>query len=472
MAYNWKNTWIWKYESIWCSLEKFKYANELTNSDIGRLLNASSCLKKNISIYSSLYIAKNRINQNSLSNLLEKDVFYNLNIYLRTFLGSLYNELDIEKYTIEKFRYCPKCIEQGYHSIFHQLNFFDKCVFHDIELKTQCPSCGLEYNYIIRYNGVDIGFSCKCGYNPLSNVSAEQVFNWWDDYVNFTHNKNIENIKIYNVKFIYSSFNYYTNKSIINENNYVVDNTDIYESFLNKEYLSICTFNPKFKNYKIPSIIDRENNIYDHLGNIMMNEYITILKSIARYIRKRFIKKYTVNDLFKNKIYSLVSLYDFFNIKKEDASTQYNEIDENLYAYILWRTEIEGHEDINSIHTPITHVSNVNTQHVIRQNISNTKLYKYIRSELMNYNYNYKMTKYAQFDDYGILVSSFERIVANALIQYFYDCLDFVKEIKSKSPTDLINLNISIPVHSNDFLIGYDSKTRLCYLNMYEKKRL
>lgn len=111
MAYNWKNTWIWKYESILCSLEKFKYANELTNSDIGRILNASTYLKKNISIYSSLYVAKNRINQDSLSNLLEKDVFYHLNIYLRTFLGPLYNELDIEKYMVETFRYCPKCIE-------------------------------------------------------------------------------------------------------------------------------------------------------------------------------------------------------------------------------------------------------------------------------------------------------------------------------------------------------------------------
>lgn len=467
MAYNWKNNWIWRFESIWCSIEKFKYANELTNIDIGRLLNSSKSLNKNIYIHSSLYIANNRVDIKSLENLLEKDVFDDLNKDLKTFLGPLYNNLDIEKYILEKFRYCPKCIEQGYHSIFHQINFFNKCIFHDIQLQTKCASCESTYEYVVKYSGMNTGFLCNCGYSPISNNSIDKNFKIWDKTENFTLSRDIKNIKHDNNKYIYSSFKYYMYKNLIDKN-ITIDNTNIYKSFYLKNNPYIMVFSPSLRKQIIPSLLDEENNIYDYLGNIMMNEYINIFKSIGRHIRRKFIKKSSINYLLSNKIYSSISLYDFFNIKNYDRGTKYKEIDENVYAYILWRTEIEGHKDCKFIHKPITHIVNANTDYFIRQNISDTPFYKYLKDELTNYIYYYKHSKQAQFDDYGILVACFERIIGTTLIQYFYDCLAFAKYIKNSEPNSIMKLNISIPIHSNDFLIGYNLKTKHCYLKIYK----
>lgn len=469
MAYSWENNWIWKFESIWCSLQKFKYANELTDIDIGRLIKASHYLEKKVYIYSSLYIAKNRIERELLYKLLEKDVFEDLKQDFQEFLGPLYNDLDIKKYVVNKFRYCPICIEQGYHSIFHQLNFFNKCIFHNITLETKCPICELENSYVVKYSGMDIGYLCSCGYIPFNN-SVEEIFNKWNDTKNFTYNKTIKNIKYDNTKYIYSSFKYYINKNEIDKID-SMNNSDIYKSFIEENNLYICTFIPILKNKIIPSIVDKKNGPYDYLGNIMMDQYITIFKSIARHIRRNFIKQINIDYLVKNRIYYSSSLYNFFDFENCNRSICYNEIDENLYAYIIWRTEVEGHETCETIHTPITHVKNGDTDYFIRQNICDTLFYKYIKHELNDYINNYKYSNNAQFNDYGILVSSFERIIGNTLIQYFYDCLAYAKYIKYNKPNERINLDISIPINSNDFLIGYNSKTKYCHLRMYKRKR-
>lgn len=470
MTYSWKNNWIWKFESIWCSLQKFKYANELTDIDIGRLINASQSLNKKIYIYSSLYIAQNRIEKKFLHNLLEKDVFDDLDKDLKKFLGPLYNNLDIKKYVVSTFRYCPKCIEQGYHSIFHQLNFFNKCIFHNIKLQTKCPSCELENSYTVKYRGINTGFSCSCGYIPFIN-SIEEIFNKWNDTKNFTYNKTIKNIECDNIKYMYSSFKYYINKDCVNKID-SMNNSDIYISFIEENNNNnICTFIPSLKNEMIPSLLDKKNSIYDYLGNIMMNQYITIFKSIARHIRRNFIKKVNMDSLLRNRMYYSCSLYDFFNLENYNNGIRYNEIDENLYAYIIWRIEVEGHETCETLHTPITHIKNANTDYFIRQNICDTLFYKYIKHELNDYINNYKDSNNAQFNDYGILVSSFERIIGNTLIQYFYDCLSYAKYIKYNKPNERINLNISIPINSNDFLIGYNTKTKYCHLKMYKRTR-
>jgi hypothetical protein len=65
-------------------------------------------------------------------------------------------------------RYCPKCMEFGFHSPVHQLPWFNRCLLHGCALVTGCPSCRKELSYSSNENlknRVD-RYRCSCG-EPL-----------------------------------------------------------------------------------------------------------------------------------------------------------------------------------------------------------------------------------------------------------------------------------------------------------------
>lgn len=57
-----------------------------------------------------------------------------------------------------KFRYCPKCIDLGYHSTAHQVPWLDRCLIHQEPILDHCQNCGKIFelgkgrdNFLVRY---------------------------------------------------------------------------------------------------------------------------------------------------------------------------------------------------------------------------------------------------------------------------------------------------------------------------------
>lgn len=49
---------------------------------------------------------------------------------------------DVDVWIERRFRYCPLCLEHGYHSVFHQMKPLACCPVHQVELMTRCYACG------------------------------------------------------------------------------------------------------------------------------------------------------------------------------------------------------------------------------------------------------------------------------------------------------------------------------------------
>lgn len=449
MAYTWNNKWIWKYESVWCSLEKFKYSNELTSKDLGLILNTSRERAYTTSIYKSLYFSKHIVDKTSISNLLDIDVFQILENDSNLFFDKLCNNLNLEKYIVSKLRYCPKCIKIGYHSIFHQLNFFDDCVFHNIKLKSKCPNCKVENPYLVKFSKATHAFSCECGYSYISETNILNLFNLW---LNNTYIKDIEGFKLNQSNLLYTSFNWYKNRKLLKNENYIENNSNIYSLLKNNNISSL--FKIKFTYDKITNL---ESNTYN-IGKPLLDPYICTLKAISRHIRRHYIKVNNINYFSRKKFIFL----DDLNFDFHTEGISYSDIDAELYAYIMWRKELEGHEDFSTIHEKIKLKGVIDSSYILRMNIMDTEVYKYVENEFSEYIYNYKKEKI--FNYHSIVEDAFKRIIGVILWQHFINWLNYAHYKKKKYPYDKIDFSASIPLKINDFFIGHDNKNKLAYI--------
>jgi hypothetical protein len=60
------------------------------------------------------------------------------------------------------FRYCPRCMRRGYHSVVHQIALVTHCPIHGNTLQTACTYCGTVMPY--RLNAILLDAPFRCGY--------------------------------------------------------------------------------------------------------------------------------------------------------------------------------------------------------------------------------------------------------------------------------------------------------------------
>lgn len=464
--YTWNKKWIWKYQSIWCTIERFKYSNELTENNFKKHIKSSP---RKITIFnsSSLYMSKYYFNEKILIELFEKDVFEYIKSSLKEVFGSLYNIYDIEKYMIKEWRFCPKCIKKGYHSIFHQLNFYDKCIYHDIPLENKCPNCNKVKPYVLGNRNNIPAFTCECGYNYLENINFYDLIKIWNKDINIFY-KYITNINIPNYKYFFSSFNYYLNNEIYKNRDYYLKNNLFMYNILKKNLIKnkyIFKFKPTlyendictYKKYIFTDVT------IDELEYMIANQYIAIFKSIGKHIRKK-IRRKNYKFYFSKKNYFLLDC-----VKNNESiikyKMQYKDIDEYLYSYIMWRKNVEGHSEYYQIHTKLNLNDKLLFHFRMREHIYNSIFFKYINYEIKNYLFIYKRDKKnIPFSNYGILLSGLERIIGDILLKYFNDWHQFIKNKKNNNPNEIVDFNASIKINMKEYLICYDQYEEVEYI--------
>lgn len=140
-GYVWKSEWCWPYESAWSIIEKFKYANAVTNNVLRKLIDLRSSTPNWI-VVENLYIYRRSIfNEKAFFDLFGLNSSHFLCLDL--FHGNDYTQL-----LYSELRYCSDCINLGYHSYLHQLKFVDTCPFHNHSLKS-ILSKGIKVPYSI-----------------------------------------------------------------------------------------------------------------------------------------------------------------------------------------------------------------------------------------------------------------------------------------------------------------------------------
>ncbi|MAR00619.1 MAG: hypothetical protein CMI00_08780 [Oceanospirillaceae bacterium] len=70
-------------------------------------------------------------------------------------------------------RFCPECLQTGYHSVFFDLDFIDTCPIHEVELSKRCVKCE---NAILRYGAkYSDTQDSRAGISPFGKTSCGHV---------------------------------------------------------------------------------------------------------------------------------------------------------------------------------------------------------------------------------------------------------------------------------------------------------
>jgi hypothetical protein len=136
-TYSWYTSWTTGCDSIYGLLSKVAWLNGLSAREIAHLFVSSRCGRKGITVQ--------RLNL----DLREPGVFDLSKIaqlchtteeaVSDAFVRGKYTDRLVE--TCPNLRYCPQCLESGFHSALFQLSCVARCPLHHIALKQQCENC-------------------------------------------------------------------------------------------------------------------------------------------------------------------------------------------------------------------------------------------------------------------------------------------------------------------------------------------
>lgn len=433
MTLTWDNAWLQEYESYWCTIEKIKYLNNITRSELTKVVKYK---KSNLPSHLQHFL----LEQKSILEQLDLKMEDKHVKWLIDLLGTLVEGDEAIKYFYPYLKYCPLCIEQGYHSFIHQLNFIECCPIHDIPLKTSCPNCNKPIVVELEYSGKLRAFTCNCKHKLISDKPVREIIKNW----NMKEDQNVHISSINKLSKatwrLYFYIDYYQKHSILDSYLLVLDNY-IFNNKLTERCFTTIAVSKELKSTE-PMF---ENDFLNYLSQVYVSSY----KAIAKHIRRRCpeIAQY-VKQIKRNKL-TLMHKADI---------TLANDIkcDAACYAYIMWRKDIEGIEDIDNIHSKEYPISR------ILKSIRKNKLFIYFCNEF----YLYLKTIHS-FSKTQFLVV-FEHVIMQMLYKYYQNWLRYAKEtenIQGNIPQDLF---CQIPYKLPMFLVKFsmDSDLKIYEFNI------
>ncbi|MDG4656410.1 hypothetical protein P6P90_03605 [Ectobacillus antri] len=409
----------------------------------------------------------------NLSSLCDKE----LNYYLEYDFKKMYDS-DTEKllgkilfrfdntpslYYRNEFTFCKECISKGYHSILHQVDLFNKCFYHDIPLENRCPMCKRQYPYLLSDSGFMDAFICECGYTFNNIVDRREKFRQWTSFLSNFNIKNQRVLDWFNLNlddYIYYASNYFLDKTQLEYMN--IRSTFFYESLLKHyfskgygETISKSTSSKKIFSTRLTTgeVMKEQTENYNWLVKDIQDYYkkcaknpwgerryrhfyteiymdsISTYKSIARYIRKKVLKKH-IKHLEDKKFY----------IVKNKITCKYS------YVYYLWRYFVEGDDVFRYINSGI-----------------DKRIKKHVEVFCMNYPWNHEFENilYQFFDvstltDYSLSAIKWliNHTLAHLLLSLFVICLREVRSVESLTFNDLHqNITFKMYEYIPDFTI-------------------
>lgn len=173
----WRKEWIRPYESAWSIFEKFSYANVINRYTILKVVGNDE-----VKSIKNMHVGNHYRDLLTLKGFDEKILEKYLNVNLHTHTNHTMNELlrplgpnlgNSQTWFAPHLRWCPSCLNHGYHSLLHQFTLFKNCPIHSVKLAEECPVCKVKIPFLLSDTVMDKAFTCKCGHK-YSNLHWDQ----------------------------------------------------------------------------------------------------------------------------------------------------------------------------------------------------------------------------------------------------------------------------------------------------------
>ncbi|KIQ81411.1 hypothetical protein RW25_06175 [Bacillus sp. L_1B0_8] len=355
----WSTEWIQKYESPWGIIEKFKYANAINGNIVLKLI-GNEKVRNFKEISNAGRHHRDLIYFHGVDCKLSRKILgINLKQYHDYLLNKSLYPFAINKSNINynfhwHLNYCPTCLSTGYHSIFHQIKFFDHCLFHPLQnLISTCPKCKRPMpEYSINKENID-AYNCICGHIFLSSKNIRGIFSSWKKELIVQSNlvNTWQALPKHIINMYHLSYPFYNYK---NNSKFDKKNTTQHLKEIPQLLISAFTEN-KIDNSPVMNIYSNENifQIKDNYHRLS-ESYNQIFPYRTRNLKLKE-KCHTESIFFEiykqtRVIYKSISRYiqnKIINIHKKcvrnfDDTYQDDPICLHAYAFILWKSECEG----------------------------------------------------------------------------------------------------------------------------------
>lgn len=284
------------YESIYSILCRFALFNVITGGS----------LVKTIKQYCGSQFARNRHSKN-LSHIESVGV-----VGLQELFGlsprqvkSLFltpTHISSDRHVASEFRYCPVCLSQGRHYTLFQYELIESCPVHAIGLLDQCQHCGASMSYELKVSLFKHPYGCwRCG-RQLGHGRDPQS-------LRFISAPGMERLRQ-----VYRMLGVDQKKHVIFD---VAGPADLHcdnvlqlsqsiQQFVQVEADLFCDLQVLVCGPSLPSAllqlptfspsINHEKGVGEAVGEILVNELVSISKSIFRYFRKRYLAQLPLTD--------------------------------------------------------------------------------------------------------------------------------------------------------------------------------
>lgn len=154
MNYAWRSGTTSRFDSLWALINKFAYLNAASYAQVREFFEISG---RNIHPATSLYNtwAMDRSKMAAVFERTETDFDLSTPGYYA--LGG-----DLQ--TSNTLRWCPDCMERGFHAAAFQVRLIRMCPLHKIALEESCPVCHRPIPYEADSKTLEVPFGCPCGH--------------------------------------------------------------------------------------------------------------------------------------------------------------------------------------------------------------------------------------------------------------------------------------------------------------------
>lgn len=309
MVIVWRNEWINTYESPWSVFEKICLANNVTRTEVLRTL-GNQDVKKIISTLIGEkrreFLNLNGFDHSALNQYLEYDFTAHNASIISTILKPVQYYVE-HNYTWfpQALKWCPECMNKGYHSWLHQFSLVRHCPIHQVRLVNFCPECQNEIPFLFSDKGLSAPFTCKCGYK----LADFTMTHWseWNFNVNITENAVIKWIGGEEEGGVYDRLLFVPRAVSI-------------EMFNIAPIISSKYLGPNKKATKSK----REYSLGNEFRDEVYFENKRCFRAIDRYIQKKFLKKHRLCVLTLQEL-------------RKPETGEFPTICPYAYAYVFWK---------------------------------------------------------------------------------------------------------------------------------------
>lgn len=429
MILTWRKEWYIPYESAWSIFEKLKYVNCIGSNQLLSILDINININpRTVTAYENLDLLSLFGINNDTARMEFGFCLYNNNQnFINRISGMMPNYLEVKTLYRANLYYCQKCLQNGYHSLFHQFILFDHCPFHLEKLQNKCLSCDNTIPFRYSNQNIESGFMCKCG----KSIIADEInmFTNWGYVPELKSSKIAEWLNLNEGQKDKIKQMYFINNTILEKDGSLEKVLELSKS--NREVVftnaSISNLNSIPMNQMY---LDQctNNQLRFHRWNHCDYERLhdEIYESIRQTIKS--VDKYLWNTILKSHMVCLTNLR-ILNIQKSEGTCAYS------IAYVNWKRSFLEINLMNNELGP-----------AIKRKIPNFKLPIHIFNQEVNGLLEYWINYHVQEDPHNVAAIKWllDHLVSELALKYFSNVLERVKKSIDKikgNKNPFINLN-------------------------------